>query len=64
MDAPVRPAYRHTPLFALGEDRTTYRKLDRNGVRIERALGRGRRNCAPNDTRTPATGRRPVCLDP
>jgi tartrate/fumarate subfamily iron-sulfur-dependent hydro-lyase beta chain len=28
------------PLFPLGEDRTTYRKLDCDGVRIERALGR------------------------
>jgi len=40
MDAPALPAYRHTPLFPLGEDRTTYRKLDYDGVRIERALGR------------------------
>ncbi len=40
MDAPALPAYRHTPLFPLGEDRTTYRKLDCKGVRIERALGR------------------------
>jgi fumarate hydratase, class I len=40
MNAPVIPAYRHTPLFPLGEDRTTYRKLDCDGVRIERALGR------------------------
>lgn len=40
MDAPALPAYRHTPLFPLGEDRTTYRKLDCDGVRTERALGR------------------------
>jgi fumarate hydratase, class I len=40
MNAPALPPYRHAPLFPLGEDRTTYRKLDCNGVRIERALGR------------------------
>jgi fumarate hydratase class I len=40
MNIEVASPYRHTPLFPLGEDRTTYRKLDCNGVRIERALGR------------------------
>jgi fumarate hydratase class I len=40
MNAPVLPAYRHMPLFPRGEDRTTYRKLDCDGVRTERALGR------------------------
>jgi fumarate hydratase, class I len=40
MDAPVLPPYRHTPLFPLGEDKTIYRKLDCDGVRVERALGR------------------------
>src|SRR2546429_19442 len=40
MNVPVPPPYRHTPLFPLGEDQTTYRKLDYDGVRIERALGR------------------------
>src|SRR5438445_3041731 len=40
MNIEVAPPYRHTPLFPLGEDRTTYRKLDCGGVRIEKALGR------------------------
>src|SRR5688572_30909 len=51
MNAPVPPPatplpeYRHTPLFPLGKDDTTYRKLDipglaNNGVRIEKVAGR------------------------
>ena len=40
MNIEVAPPCRHTPLFPLGEDRTTYRKLDSGGVRIEKALGR------------------------
>ena len=40
MNIEVAPPYRHTPLFPLGEDRTTYRKLECDGVRIEKALGR------------------------
>src|SRR6266705_6301208 len=40
MNIEVAPPYRHTPLFPLGEDRTTYRKLECDGVRVERALGR------------------------
>src|SRR5712692_3137399 len=40
MNIEVAPPCRHTPLFPLGEDRTTYRKLDCGGVRIEKALGR------------------------
>ena len=51
MNAPVPPpaaplpAYRHTPLFPLGKDTTTYRKLDvpglaNNGVRMEKIGGR------------------------
>jgi fumarate hydratase, class I len=42
MNAPaeVVPPYRHTPLFPLGPDATTYRKLSSDGVRLERALGR------------------------
>jgi len=40
MNIELTPAYRHTPLFPLGEDRTTYRKLECDGVRVERALGR------------------------
>src|SRR3954470_24911781 len=49
MNAPLSshplPPYRHTPLFPLGPDTTTYRKLDvpgvaNSGVRIETILGR------------------------
>lgn len=38
--APVIPAYRHTPLFPHGHDRTVYRKLTAGGVRVETAMGR------------------------
>src|SRR5262247_4782078 len=39
MNAPAQvvPPYRHTPLFPLGEDKTRYRKLTSEGVRIEKA---------------------------
>jgi fumarate hydratase, class I len=42
MNAPAQlvPPYRHTPLFPLSEDTTTYRKLTSDGVRIERFQGR------------------------
>jgi fumarate hydratase class I len=44
MNAPLSPhplpPYRHTPLFALGADHTTYRKLTAEGVRTETVLGR------------------------
>jgi fumarate hydratase, class I len=43
MNAPVTPpvpAYKHTPLFPLGKDRTPYRKLDVDGVRVEKVMGR------------------------
>jgi fumarate hydratase, class I len=40
MNIETATSYRHTPLFPLGEDRTVYRKLDCDGVRVERALGR------------------------
>src|SRR3954454_21976732 len=49
MNAPLSthplPPYRHTPLFPLGEDTPTYRKLDvpgvaNSGVRMETILGR------------------------
>src|ERR1041385_5963433 len=49
MNAPLTshplPPYRHTPLFPLGRDTTTYRKLDEagvanSGVRVETILGR------------------------
>jgi fumarate hydratase class I len=40
MNAPVSltPRYRHTPLFPLDKDRTGYRKLFSNGVRVEKAF--------------------------
>src|SRR6202521_6109714 len=38
--APVVPPYRHTPLFPLGPDTTSYRRLSADGVRSERVLGR------------------------
>src|SRR4051794_15152132 len=44
MNAPLSshplPPYRHTPLFPLVADTTTYRKLTGEGVRIETILGR------------------------
>jgi fumarate hydratase class I len=49
MNAPLSshplPPYKHTPLFPLGKDTTTYRKLDvpgaaNSGVRVEKILGR------------------------
>ena len=44
MNAPLTshplPPYRHTPLFPLGKDTTTYRKLTADGVRVETILGR------------------------
>jgi fumarate hydratase, class I len=43
MNAPVTthptPPYKHSPLFPLGKDETTYRKIDVAGVRIERVMG-------------------------
>ncbi len=45
MNAPVTPPtavppYKHTPLFPLGKDTTTYRKLTASGVRVEKIMGR------------------------
>jgi fumarate hydratase class I len=45
MNAPLSPAtpvppYKHTPLFPLGKDTTTYRKLTASGVRVENIMGR------------------------
>jgi len=36
----ITPPYRHTPLFPLGPDRTPYRKLSADGVRVEKINGR------------------------
>ena len=44
MNAPLSshplPPYRHTPLFPLGKDTTTYRKITSEGVRVETILGK------------------------
>jgi fumarate hydratase class I len=42
MNAPAQiiPPYKHTPLFPLGKDTTTYRKLTSDGVRVETVLGK------------------------
>ncbi len=44
MNAPLTshplPPYRHTPLFPLGKDTTTYRKIASEGVRVETVLGK------------------------
>jgi fumarate hydratase class I len=42
MNAPaaITPPYKHTPLFPLGQDRTRYRKLSADGVRVESVGGR------------------------
>ena len=43
MNAPLSahptPPYKHTPLFPLGKDATTYRKISAEGVRVERVMG-------------------------
>ncbi len=45
MNAPVTPPsaplppYKHTPLFPLGKDETTYRKIFSSGVRVEQVMG-------------------------
>src|ERR671931_2659717 len=42
MNAPAQivPTYKHTPLFPLGKDLTTYRKLTSDGVKVETVLGK------------------------
>ena len=43
MNAPVAnplPPYKHTPLFPLGEDKTKYRKISAEGIRVEKVMGR------------------------
>jgi len=43
MNAPAAsaiPTYDHSPLFPLGPDGTSYRKLEIGGVRVEKAMGR------------------------
>src|ERR1700712_2743290 len=38
--SPVAPPYKHTPLFPLGKDTTTYRKITSEGVRVETIMGK------------------------
>ena len=42
MNAPAQivPPYKHSPLFPLGKDTTTYRKITSDGVRVEKVMGR------------------------
>src|SRR4026209_2510789 len=42
MNAPTQivPPYKHTSLFPLGKDTTTYRKISSDGVRVEKIMGR------------------------
>ena len=42
MNAPaqITPPYKHSPLFPLGKDTTSYRKLTSDGVRVEKVMGR------------------------
>ncbi len=42
MNAPAQiiPPYKHSPLFPLGADNTTYRKITSEGVRVETIMGR------------------------
>src|SRR6184192_660593 len=34
------PPYKHTPLFPLGKDETSYKKITAEGVRVEKVLGK------------------------
>lgn len=42
MNAPAQivPPYKHTPLFPLGKDKTVYRKIGTDGVKVETIAGR------------------------
>jgi fumarate hydratase class I len=43
MNAPIPaplPPYKHTPLFPLGPDKTSYRKVTADGVKVETVMGR------------------------
>jgi fumarate hydratase class I len=37
---PTVPPYHHTPLFPLGPDTTSYRKITADGVRVEKVMGK------------------------
>ena len=38
--APPIPPYNHSPLFPLGKDKTPFRKITSDGVRVEKVMGR------------------------
>jgi fumarate hydratase class I len=38
--APPIPPYQHSPLFPLGKDKTPYRKITSEGVRVEKVMGK------------------------
>src|SRR5580698_9931211 len=44
MNAPIvqppTPPYKHTPLFPLGADKTSYRKVTSEGVKVETVMGK------------------------
>src|SRR5471032_138042 len=43
MNAPIAtptPPYKHTPLFPLGADKTSYRKVTSEGVKVEKVMGK------------------------
>jgi fumarate hydratase, class I len=42
MNAPTvpTPPYHHTPLFPLGPDKTTYRKISSEGIKVEKVMGK------------------------
>src|ERR1019366_9694640 len=48
---PAIPPYPHTPLFPLGPDKTTYRKLDVGGVTVEKVMGKDMLVVAPEALR-------------
>jgi fumarate hydratase class I len=53
MTAPIvpLPPYHHTPLFPLGPDKTTYRKITSDGVKVEKVIGKDMVVVAPEALR-------------
>jgi fumarate hydratase class I len=55
MNAPVTssivPPYKHTPLFPLGADKTSYRKVTSDGVKVESVMGKDMVVVAPEALR-------------
>ena len=37
---PPVPPYQHSPLFPLGKDKSPYRKITSEGVRVEKMMGK------------------------